>query len=235
MPKFVLWIGAVFLVVGVGMLAGAAFAERSARQFETEAIAASGTVIDLSRRSSDDGYTYAPVVEWFDGAGTRHEFVGSVASSPPSYEVGESVAVRYRAGQPGRARIADFANRYLLPLIFGGLGAVFAVVGGGIVVFFVRNRRRIAGLKTAGVPIQAKFLESWRDTSIAVNGRHPWRVAAQATHPATGKLCRFESGPVWVDPAAALAGRTVRVLIDPHDPDSHHVDLSDCIDPDDLD
>lgn len=238
MPKFVVWIGVAFLVAGLAMLGGGAWAERDARRFEASALSATGTVVDLVRQRSDsDGrttYTYAPVVEWSDPAGTRQEFVGSVASSPPSYERGERVAVLYPPGKPGRARIADFTNRYFMPLIFGGLGAVFALVGGGIVLFHLRNRRRIAHLKGAGLPIQAKFLESYRDTSISVNGRHPWRVAAQATHPATGKLCRFESGPVWVDPGPTLAGRTVRVLVDPHDPDSHFVDLSDCVDPDDM-
>lgn len=235
MPKFVFWIGAVFLAAGLAMLGGAAWVENSARSFETSAITAGGTVVDLSRRSSDDGgYVYAPVVEWFDDAGTRHEFVGGVASSPPSHAQGERVTVLYPPGLPGRARVDDFANRYLATLVLGGLGAVFALVGGGIAFFHVRGRRRIAQLKGAGVPIQAEFLETWRDSSVTVNGRHPYRVAAQATHPSTGKLCRFESGPIWVDPTDALKGRTVRVLIDPHDPESHFVDLSHCVDEDDM-
>jgi len=235
MPKFVFWIGGGFLFAGLALLAGAGWAENSARRFEAGAERGSGTVIDLARRTSDDGgYTYAPVVEWRDASGTRQEFVGGVASSPPSYDRGEAVAVLYPPGQPGRARIADFTNRYFLPLLLGGMGAVFSLVGGGIAFYYVRRQREIAHLQNLGLPIAARFVETYRDTSVSINGRHPWRAVAQAVHPATGKLCRFESGPLWVDPAEALAGRTVRVLVDPHDPDSHFVDLSGVVDPDDM-
>lgn len=235
MPRFVFWIGVVFLAAGLAMLGGTMWMENSARSFDASALRASGTVIELSRRSSDDGgYVYAPVVEWFDEAGTRQEFAGGVASSPPAYERGETVRVIYQPGMPGRARVDDFTNRYFGSLVLGVLGAVFSLVGGAITFFYVRNRRRIAHLQGAGVPIQAKFVETFRDTSISVNGRHPYRVAAQAAHPATGKISRFESNPVWVDPTEALSGRTVRVLIDPHDPDSHFVDLSNWVDEDDT-
>lgn len=235
MPKFAFWIGVAFLLVGVAMLAGAGWAENSARRFEASAERASGTVIEFARRRSDDGYTYAPVVEWRDARGTRQEFVGSAASNPPSYERGETVAVLYPPGMPGRARIADCTNRYFLPLLFGGLGAVFALVGGGIAFHYLRRQRQITRLKNAGLPIEARFLETYRDTSVAINGRHPWRVVAQGTHPFTGQLRRFESGPIWVDPAEALAGRNVRVLVDPHDPDGHFVDLAGVVDPDEMD
>lgn len=234
MPRFVFWIGSIFLLVGLGLLTGAFFVERSARRFDASAVSAAGTVIDLARQSSDDGYTYAPVVEWYDEAGTRQEFVGSVASSPPAYDRGEAVAVLYPPGKPGKAKVADFTNRWFETLVLGGMGAVFSLVGGGIAFFYLRRRRQVAHLEQAGLPIQAKFLETFRDTRIEVNGRNPYRVAAQATHPATGKICRFESDPIWVDPTEALAGKTVPVLVDPHDEEAHFVDLSSCVDPGDM-
>lgn len=234
MPKFVLWIGLIFLAAGLALLGGAGWVEKSARAFDATALSASGTVIDMDTRSSDDGYVYAPVVEWRDTAGTRHRFVGEVASSPPAYDRGETVAIRFPPGLPGKARIADFSNRYLMTLVLGGLGAVFALVGGAIAFFYWRRRRTVAHLKQRGIPVEAKFVETRVDTSITVDGRHPFRVVAQAVHPSTGKVGRFESDPVWVDPTDALAGGTVRVLLDPQDAGSHFVDLSRWVDEADM-
>jgi hypothetical protein len=209
------------------MLGGAVWSESSARRFEAGAVRASGTVIDLARRRSNDDssrvsddYTYAPVVEWRDANGARQELVGRVSSNPPAYERGETVAVLYPAGKPGQARIADFTNRYFMPLLLGGLGTIFSLVGGALAFFYVRKRRRIEQGKATGVPITAKFLETWLDTTLTVNGRHPYRVAAQATLPTTGKLRRFDSEPIWVDPSEAIAGKPIRVLVDPADPAS---------------
>ena len=48
----------------------------------------------------------------------------------------------------------------------------------------------------------------------------------------TGKLRRYESDAIWVDPTAQLHWRPLRVLVDPQDPDKYHIDLSDIVDGD---
>ena len=77
------------------------------------------------------------------------------------------------------------------------------------------------------MPIQAKVVECYRDTSVRVNGRSPWRVVCQATHPATGKLHSFKSEAVWIDPSAQLAGtRACACSSIRRGPKRHLVDLS---------
>ena len=63
-----------------------------------------------------------------------------------------------------------------------------------------------------------------------MNGAHPFRVAAQARDPRSGKLRRFDSEPIWVDPTDQLQGRKVRVLIDPARPEAYLVDLRRVVD-----
>jgi hypothetical protein len=71
-----------------------------------------------------------PVVA-YRGGQTTHEITGRVGTSPPAYAVGEVVSVLYLPSKPRKARIDSFAERRLLPAIFGGIGAVLFVIGVG--------------------------------------------------------------------------------------------------------
>lgn len=231
MNKVALWIGGIFTPIGLIFAAVGGWLYLEDRSLAESGIRAQGTVVELVRsRDSDGDYTYRPVVEFLDESGTRHAFTGSVGSNPPSRSVGETVDVIYKPWSPGNAMIDGFFDRFFLPLIFAGMGALFAAIGGGMLFAWFRRRRIIAQLRVSGLPINAKFVECYRDTSTKVNGRSPWRVACQATHPATGKLQSFRSDAIWVDPSEQLKGRDLRVLIDPARPKRYFVDLSPFLD-----
>ena len=112
------------------------------------------------------------------------------------------------------------------------MGSLFALVGAGLVFAFFRRRRVIDQLKRTGIPIEAKFIECYRDTSTRINGRSPYRVVGQATHPATGRLQSFKSEPIWLDLSEQLAGKTIKVLVDPVRAKRHYVDLTEWVDED---
>lgn len=227
MGKVVVWVGGIFAAVGLVFAAGAALVFVKDRSFAESGVRAPGTVIEMIGSSdSDGGYTYKPVVEFRDSDGQRHVFASSVSSSPPQYSTGEAVTVIYAPGAPERAIIDSFVDRFLMPLIFGGLGTVFAIIGLGMLFARLRGRQIAAQLRASGLPIQAKVTECYRDTSVQVNGRSPWRVLCQATHPADGKEHSFTSESVWVDPSERLTGKEVRVFVDPARPGRHLVDLT---------
>ncbi|MFI0821054.1 DUF3592 domain-containing protein [Streptomyces sp. NPDC021098] len=137
--------GTLFLVIGL-ILAGVSIS------FLSDAKHARGTVVALEwrddhdstsrRRSSSNGPAAYPVVEFTSADGTPRTFRSSMGSNPPSYERGERVEVLYQADSPDDARINGFASLWLLPLIFGGLGLLFAGVGTAVAVV---GRRRSAG------------------------------------------------------------------------------------------
>jgi hypothetical protein len=145
---------------------------------------------------------------------------------PVTGDGGEQVDVIYQPWSPDEAVIDGFFDRFFLPLLFIGLGTLFAAIGGGLLFFLFRRRRIVAQLRSTGVPIQAKFVDCYLDRSIKVNGRSPWRVRCQATHPATGNLETFRSDAVWADPTGHVVGRALRVFVDPARPKRHFVDLS---------
>ncbi|ANY18750.1 Inner membrane protein YmfA [Tsuneonella dongtanensis] len=230
--RFFLWFGSAFAAFGLLFAGVGGWMLFDDLDFQKDALHARGTVVDLEQRTSDDGYVYAPIVEWRDQNGTPQRFVGGVGSNPAAYDRGEAVDVTYHRGLPGQARVDSFTERHMGPAIFGGMGSLFAIVGLTLVVLHLRRRRTIASLKSAGMPIQAKFLSCQIDRSTTINGRHPYRVSAQATHPTTGKLHRFDSDYIWVDLSDSLNGKPVRVLCDPTDPEDYFVDLSDYVEED---
>ncbi|MFE3633885.1 DUF3592 domain-containing protein [Streptomyces cellostaticus] len=135
-------LGSLFLLVGL-ILTGVSVS------FLSDAKHAPGTVVALEwredhgggsrRKRAHDGPVAYPVVAFTSADGEHRTFRGSFGSDPPSYETGEHVEVLYDADSPGDARIKGFASLWLLPLIFGGIGLVFA--GVGTTVALVTRRR----------------------------------------------------------------------------------------------
>ena len=74
-------------------------------------------------------YSY-PVVRFKADDGRQRDVQMSEGSSPPSYEVGDEVTVRYNPEHPLQARIASFGSNalmWILPTITGILGVAFFV------------------------------------------------------------------------------------------------------------
>ncbi len=226
MGKTVAWIGGIFAPIGLALAALGGWFYLQDRTLVEGALSARGTVLQLAVSSDSDGYSYRPVVMFVDAQGSRHVFTGQVGSNPPSHSPGERVTVLYRPEAPDKAVIDSVLERFFVPLMLAGMGTLFASIGLGLIYAWLRRRRIVARLHASGLPIQAKFVECYRDTRITVNGRSPFRVVCQATHPATGQLQSFKSDPIWIDLTERLAGRDVRVFVDPARPRHHAVDLA---------
>ena len=56
--------------------------------------------------------------------------VQGISTKPPAYSVGDPAMVRYRTDNPADAVLNTFIQRWLLPVIFTGLGAIFVAVFG---------------------------------------------------------------------------------------------------------
>lgn len=140
-------LGALALVMGV-VCGVVAFRTRA---FLADSSSASGQVIQLVSRQScsqdDDGRdrncttVYAPRVRFTTADGQQIVFVSGTASSPPSYEVGDRVDIRYRSNDPSDARIDSVTGVWIATIITGGIALLFAVLCGVWVILAVRFRK----------------------------------------------------------------------------------------------
>lgn len=67
----------------------------------------------------------------FIHGGKTLTITGDIGHNPPTYQVGQRVAVRYPPGKPGSAIIADFQHLYLMELgliVIGGAGVGAALL-----------------------------------------------------------------------------------------------------------
>jgi len=88
---------------------------------------ADGTVVALDESDSDGGTTYAPIVEYVVD-GETYTMNSSSYSSPPAYHVGQAVRVVYDKANPSKARIDNFWELWLLPIIFISIAVLFGLV-----------------------------------------------------------------------------------------------------------
>jgi hypothetical protein len=218
------FLGGIFFAIGAAFLLAAFFVWRSSAGFSAHASPADGVVVDLVGIGSSRGL--APVVEFTASDGRKVKITGSVSSSPPAYSRGEHVHVLYESANPQNARLDSFMETWFLPLLFGGLGGVFAMIGGGFLAYIVRTRRVRDWLQMNGMRVKAKFEGVIVDTSLAVNGRNPWRLTCQWQHPITQKVYLFRSDAIWFDPTAYVKREQLDVLVNADRPQQYVVDTA---------
>ncbi|MES2820985.1 MAG: DUF3592 domain-containing protein [Pseudomonadota bacterium] len=215
-----------FTLVGVGLLVGALLLFKSTSSFIDQATSAEGTVVDLVASRSSNSTTYRPVVRFLSQSGQNVEFTSSTGSSPASYSTGEKVEVLYLASDPQGAQISGFFDLWGGSVILAGLGSVFFLVGGGIILFGVLHGRKEAFLRQQGMPIETQFQGVEINESLTVNGQNPFRVVTQWLNPETTEVHVFRSNNLWFDPVSYINGSKVIVFIERGNPSKYHVDLS---------
>jgi hypothetical protein len=220
----------LFLAFGLVFCGVAIYFAHDTQSFVDRAVMVRGEVVDLQweRRTgnSSSSGNYHPVVRFTTDAGEQRTFRSSFGSSPPSYWVGETVDVLYDRTDTYDARIASFWSLWLVQLIFGGVGAVFLMLSGGVLFARLLAARRVRGLQRHGMPIETEFQSVELNGGLKVNGRSPWRIVSQWLDPGRNVLYLFHSENLWFDPTLYIKSKQVRVFIDPNDPKRYSMDVS---------
>lgn len=131
----------IFLLIGLGLLAGCAYLIRKTRLFLERAMETPGRVVEMRAVSDSDGTTHMPVVEFTAPSGDRAQFESGFSSSPPSYRVGDAVTVLYDPQNFKDARIRSFLSLWIAPLLFGVLGGVFTGLGAAMLTGLIPLHR----------------------------------------------------------------------------------------------
>lgn len=116
-------LGIIFAAVGGILLyfARKSKAERTIRTY--------GVIVSWAERHSDNGITYAPIVQYTDGEGNEYTCTSSVSKSASlmkRHQPGTPVTVLFDALDPSKARIEGYEGSVekLLAMIFLGVGVI---------------------------------------------------------------------------------------------------------------
>lgn len=218
-------VGVVFSIVGLVSLAVAAWLALGLYSDRATHEHVAGTVV-ANERSCRKGCSYRPVVE-FEFRGGRYAITGTVGNSTPVFEVGETVEVLVPPAQPVEARI-DHWTESGFGILFGlGFFAIFGGIGLPMLVLWLRRRGARQWARQSGFLVLTRFVDVVHDTRVRVNGRSPYRIVSQWQNPRDRKVYRFESDPMWLNPAPYLAGREqIGVKLDPERPQRYWMDTS---------
>ncbi|MFZ5881918.1 MAG: DUF3592 domain-containing protein [Chloroflexota bacterium] len=158
---------AIFPVVGVGFYINET---NDYRQLSQEGVIVPGIVLEMQIDESSDPTSYdvdyqftAPV----NGDSTRFADSESVSAGYfNTLQVGQQIQVRYAASNPQLSVLeAEFGPPSLvLPIVFGGIGGLFVLIGLVILVssisgIFYINALRLRGQQTKGI-----IFDRWQDT-----------------------------------------------------------------------
>lgn len=219
----------IFLFIGLVFMVIAGFVASSSQEKVNTYIQVEGVVTDLeqSASSSDNSYTYYPIVEYTANDGNVYSFRSNVGSSPPSYEINEVVIVMHPPDQPQSGQINDFTSLWLFPIIFGSLGFIFFAVGLGGFIYQINSNKRKEFLLRNGQRLTANVTGVIINRSITVNGRNPFKITCQRHETSSNIVQTFESENIWFDPSAfAPQGKEVTVYVDYTNPKKYYVDIS---------
>lgn len=112
-------IGLFFLSLGLyGIYESVAFNHVAGR--------AEGTVVAFKKRQNGTHVTYRPIVKWRAPNRQIHSFENSFGTSPPAYDIGESIEVLYAPDDYTDARIGGYAS---------WLGTTISIIFGVVFIF----------------------------------------------------------------------------------------------------
>jgi hypothetical protein len=113
------WGYTICFVLSPILFSVAFFAWSSAKSFERDALISVGEVVELVESESNDGATYHPRFKFLAFDGLEYVVDSDWGSSPPEFEVGDTVDVLYLEGFPEDAKIDVFFAVCGWSFIFG--------------------------------------------------------------------------------------------------------------------
>lgn len=128
-------IGPILLLVGLGCLLYTLHFLHTAERTE-------GKVLELRRNVDSDGdISFAPVFQFVAPNGTKYVVESHLSTSSPSFEPGQTVALRYDPRNPDSARIATYTQTWGYETVCAILSVVFTSIGLGLRSWFRRKPR----------------------------------------------------------------------------------------------
>lgn len=115
-------------------------------------------------------------------------------------------------------------NVYVIPWVFGAIGAVFLIVFAVMLSVLIKRKNARKRMLENGRYINACVVEVKQNLLVKINRFHPWYVICEGTNPYTGEKMYFRSADVREN-LSYLLGTQLRVFTDPENPKNYYVEL----------
>lgn len=192
-------IGAIFIVIGIILFVG--IIGRQNR------IYTKGTISKISTYTDIDGYDHDEVMVEYEANGKSYESRLNVCST--SFYEGKELNIYYDKNNP---RVIGMKGFDYLFLIFPGIGLIFAIIGVSGLVVIYRKRKMGVELMKNGEKVFAEYVETVRNLSVMVNGRHPYNIICAWKNPVDGKRYLFKSKNIWFNPEMAIQENNAKLF-----------------------
>jgi uncharacterized protein len=127
--KAVRIIGIVIILCSIVPLGIAVYWYSKTDTFLDQAVETEATVVDVEKRTTDDGSMYYPVFSFSDKNGNSHIIHSKTGSYPPAYKRGDTVSIFYDPQIPEKTKLNSFVCLWLGPAISGALGLIPVLIG----------------------------------------------------------------------------------------------------------
>lgn len=209
-------VGLIFLIVGSCMLVSGAV-----NKSRGEEITAVVTAIDRYRDSDGDTGHKVYVDYEYDGVEYTDMPLNYYSSS---MRRGKEISIAIDPDEP--ENILSTGVNFMLGGIFGGIGLIFAVVGGAFLLRTHKRKSLAKRLIEGGYYVDAQ-IDSVDTANMRINGRPTYVIRCSYLDPNDGKLYSFSSEILRFDPTPLINSDTLRVYVDKNDFSKNYVDISD--------
>ena len=230
--NFWFWFGGIWFAIGVLFVGvsvavyvyGAQLDARFAAQGRTTEGVVLGKEIAYSSSSSSStssSPSYRVMFRFTDERGDTLR--GSATLEPEAWDAlveGGPIEVSYLPDAPRTYRVPGRSDTAaVLSLVFGGIGAALAIVGGFVLFSARRNRRRERELERSGIDAMATVV-SVAPGLLRINGIPQWKLSyrfrdAQGRSHDGSRTLSAQDAQAWQE------GATCRVRYDSRNPRSH--------------
>lgn len=124
----------LFIIIGLGLIAGGWVWLKHTRQFITHSSMATGRLVDYVVDNNDDGTFYKPVVRFTTVDGQEIEYHSSTGSTFKPQRIGTEVRIHYDPANPQHAAIDSVLDVWFGPIILIVIGAFFIAIPTTILV-----------------------------------------------------------------------------------------------------
>lgn len=219
--KMIYVIFGIFLVIGIGLLAGDVFITQKYSAFKSNAEEITGEIASIERYYGSDREEKHHVYVNYTYDGVEYKDVSINSYSSTMYE-GKKIKLLCDKDNPHH--IMTSSGSLLAVSILGGMGIVFTLVGGiPLIVIKVKSSGKKKILKNGQV-IYATVESIVLNTSYTVNGQNPYLIYCSYEDPYQDVIYRFKSENLWTDPTEVFpVGSSIKVYVSPGDYSKYYV------------